>query len=126
MNATMSLKKIDHFSVMLDQIISIITPQHGGTFIDCTFGAGGYSKAILKYPNTKVIALDRDQSVDHFSKALEKQYKDRFKFYTKKLMNDKLNNSNECHHVTAKNRSFFSDARSNLKHYYPSTWWHIY
>ena len=72
----MSLKKIDHFSVMLDQILSIITPQHGGTFIDCTFGAGGYSKAILKYPNTKVIAFDRDQSVKHFSKVLEKQYRD--------------------------------------------------
>jgi len=85
MNATMSLKKIDHFSVMLDQILSIITPQHGGTFIDCTFGAGGYSKAILKYPNTKVIAFDRDQSVKHFSKVLEKQYRDRFKFYTEKF-----------------------------------------
>ena len=54
----MSLKKINHFSVMLDQILSIITPQHGGTFIDCTFGAGGYSEAILKYPNTKVIAFE--------------------------------------------------------------------
>ena len=53
MNATMLLKKIDHFSVMLDQILSIITPQHGGTFIDCTFGGGGYSHAILKYSNTK-------------------------------------------------------------------------
>ena len=42
----MTLKKIDHFSVMLNQILSIITPQHGGTFIDCTFGAGGCSKAI--------------------------------------------------------------------------------
>ena len=81
----MSLKKIDHFSVMLDQILSIITPQHGGTFIDCTFGSGGYSKAILKYPNTKVIAFDRDQSVKHFSKVLEKQYRDRFKFYTEKF-----------------------------------------
>ena len=85
MNATMSLKKINHFSVMLDQILSIITPQHGGTFIDCTFGAGGYSKAILKYPNTRVIAFDRDQSVKHFSKALQRQYKDRFKFYTEKF-----------------------------------------
>ena len=81
----MSLKKIDHFSVMLDQILSIITPQHGGTFIDCTFGAGGYSKAILKYPNTKVIAFDRDKSVKHFSRALEEQYRNRFKFYTEKF-----------------------------------------
>jgi len=85
MNATMSLKKIDHFSVMLDQILSIITPQHGGTFIDCTFGAGGYSKAILKYPNTRVIAFDRDQSVKQFSKVLKRQYRDRFKFYTEKF-----------------------------------------
>ena len=87
MNATMLLKKIDHFSVMLNQILSIITPQHGGTFIDCTFGAGGYSKAILKYPNTKVIAFDRDQSVNYFSKILEEKYKNRFKFYTEKFSN---------------------------------------
>ncbi len=87
MNATMSLEKINHFPVMLDQILSIITPQHGGTFIDCTFGAGGYSKAILKYPNTKIIALDRDLSVNHFSKSLKKKYGDRFKFYSEKFSN---------------------------------------
>ena len=49
-----------HYPVLLNEIISIITPQHGGTFIDCTFGQGGYSKKILKFKNTKVIALDRD------------------------------------------------------------------
>ena len=48
-----------HYPVLLNEIISIITPQHGGTFIDCTFGQGGYSK-ILEYENTRVIALDRD------------------------------------------------------------------
>ena len=85
MNATMSLEKLNHFPVMLDQILSIITPQHGGTFIDCTFGAGGYSKAILKYPNTKVIAFDRDKSVKNFSKTLEHQYENRFKFYSEKF-----------------------------------------
>ena len=49
-----------HYPVLLNEIISIITPQHGGTFIDCTFGQGGYSKKILSYKNTTVIALDRD------------------------------------------------------------------
>ena len=49
-----------HYPVLLNEIISIITPQHGGTFIDCTFGQGGYSKEILKFNNTKVIGLDRD------------------------------------------------------------------
>ena len=62
MNATMSLEKIKHYPVMLNQVLSIISPQHGGTFIDCTFGGGGYSQAILKYPGTKVLAIDRDQS----------------------------------------------------------------
>ena len=81
----MSQEKLNHFPVMLDQILSIITPQHGGTFIDCTFGAGGYSEAILKYPNTKVIAFDRDQSVRSYSQVLEKKYKDRFKFYGEKF-----------------------------------------
>ena len=85
MNATMLLKKIDHFSVMLDQILSITTPQHGGTYVDCTLGAGGYSKAILKYPNTKIIALDRDKSVKDFSKSLDKLHGNRFKFYNKKF-----------------------------------------
>ncbi len=78
---------MDHSSVMIDQYIRILTTQHGGTCIHCTFGAGGYSKAILKYPNTKIIALDRDKSVKNFSITLGKQYKDRFKFYNKKFSN---------------------------------------
>ena len=45
-----------HYPVLLNEIISIITPQHGGTFIDCTFGQGGYSNKILSYKNTQVIA----------------------------------------------------------------------
>ena len=49
-----------HYPVLLTEIISIITPQYGGTFIDCTFGQGGYTKRILKFEKTKVIALDRD------------------------------------------------------------------
>ena len=82
----MSLEKVKHFPVLLEQTLNMITPQHGGTFIDCTFGAGGYSEAILKYPNTKVIAFDRDTSVKEFSEILKKKYgENRFKFYFKKF-----------------------------------------
>ena len=70
MNATMPLDSIQHHPVMLDHILSIITPQHGGTFVDCTFGGGGYTKAILKFPNTKVIALDRDKEVIKYAQKL--------------------------------------------------------
>ena len=56
----MVLDTTKHYPVLLNEIISIITPQHGGTFIDCTFGQGGYTKEILNYKNTRVIGLDRD------------------------------------------------------------------
>ena len=60
MEATIVSDYQKHYPVLLNELISIITPQYGGTFIDCTFGNGGYSKKILEYNNTKVIALDRD------------------------------------------------------------------
>jgi 16S rRNA (cytosine1402-N4)-methyltransferase len=60
MEATIVLEMQKHYPVLLKEIISVFSPQHGGTFIDCTFGQGGYSKKILNYDNTKVIALDRD------------------------------------------------------------------
>ena len=41
-------------------------------YFDCTFGGGGYSKALLEFPNTKVIGIDRDPSVIPFSKELKK------------------------------------------------------
>jgi 16S rRNA (cytosine1402-N4)-methyltransferase len=44
MEATIVSDDVKHYPVLLKEIISVITPQHGGTFIDCTFGQGGYSK----------------------------------------------------------------------------------
>ena len=96
MNATMSSENLEHFPVMLDKILSIITPQHGGTFVDCTFGAGGYSKAILNFENTEVIALDRDQSVNLYAQPLIQKYNKRFKFYNNKFSQiDKISEANK-------------------------------
>ena len=53
MNATINLEK-NHFPVLLNELISIISPLYGGTFIDCTLGQGGYSKEILKTKSNKV------------------------------------------------------------------------
>ena len=87
MNATMSLEKNIHHPVMLNQVLSIISPQHGGTFIDCTFGGGGFSNAILKFPRTKVIAFDRDKITQKKAKILEKKFPDRFNFFQDKFSN---------------------------------------
>ena len=85
MNATMKLEKTKHYPVMLDQVLSIISPHHGGTFIDCTFGGGGYSKAILEFPNTKVVAIDRDNHVQQHANNLVKKFPNRFSFFQNKF-----------------------------------------
>ena len=79
MNATINLEN-KHFPVLLNELISIISPLYGGTFIDCTFGQGGYSKKILENKNNKVLAIDRDKDVYFYAKELEKNYKNRFFF----------------------------------------------
>ena len=84
MIATIISEKTKHYPVLLNEIISIITPQYGGTFIDCTFGQGGYTKKILEFSNTKVIGIDRDIDSKNISKNIEKEYKNRFLFENKK------------------------------------------
>ena len=73
MNAAMPLDQTTHYPVMLKQVLSIISPKQGGIYIDCTFGGGGYSEAILKHLNTKVIALDRDSSTINRAESLKKK-----------------------------------------------------
>ena len=85
MNATIFPEKKKHYPVLLSEVINIITPQNGGTFIDCTFGQGGYSKKILEYPNTKVIAIDRDKNSQHIASDFKKKFEDRFSFHNIKF-----------------------------------------
>ena len=74
-----------HYPVLLSELISIISPQHGGTFIDCTFGQGGYTKKILSFKNTNVIAIDRDLQSQKNADAILKNYQGRFLFKNKKF-----------------------------------------
>ena len=86
-----------HYPVLLSEIISIITPQHGGTFIDCTFGQGGYSSKILSFNKTKVIALDRDIETQKIAEKILYKFNNRFIFKNIKfsqLDNLKLKNEN--------------------------------
>ena len=79
MSATIKLEN-KHFPVLLNELISIISPLYGGTFLDCTFGQGGYSRKILENKNNKIIAIDRDQEVYSYAKELKKKYNNRFQF----------------------------------------------
>ena len=97
MEATTVLDNVKHYPVLLKEIISVITPQRGGTFIDCTLGNGGYTKEILKIKNTKIIGLDRDINTEIIGKKIQEKYPDRFMFKNikfSKLNNLKLKNEN--------------------------------
>ena len=90
MDATIVPEVQKHYPVLLKEIISIISPQYGGTFIDCTFGQGGYSRKILEYKNTKVIALDRDIDSQNKANQIKEIFQDRFIF--KNIKFSQLNN----------------------------------
>ncbi len=97
MCATIIPEKYMHYPVLLNEIVSIISPQYGGTFIDCTFGQGGYSSKILEFSNTKIIALDRDKDTLKKSLDIKKKFENRFIYKNLKfsqLSNLKLKNEN--------------------------------
>ena len=95
MSATIKLEK-KHFPVLLNELISIISPLYGGTFIDCTFGQGGYSKKILENNINEVIAIDRDKDVSIYADELKKKYKNKFDFKNIKFSQiDELNLNKE-------------------------------
>ena len=51
-----------HIPVLGRQAIGMLQPRAGGIYVDATFGAGGYSRAILDTAATRVIGIDRDRS----------------------------------------------------------------
>jgi 16S rRNA (cytosine1402-N4)-methyltransferase len=68
-----------HIPVMLAEVLAALAPEPGARIIDGTFGAGGYSRAILD-AGADVIALDRDPTVRPAADALAASHGERFTF----------------------------------------------
>ena len=66
-----------HIPVLLDEVISALSPQDGGLYIDGTFGAGGYTTAILEAADTRVLAIDRDPRALKIGAELAEKYSER-------------------------------------------------
>src|SRR5579862_2620165 len=58
-----------HVPVLLDEVVDTLQPHAGKTLVDGTFGAGGYSRALLK-AGSSVIAFDRDPTARRFAEGL--------------------------------------------------------
>lgn len=51
-----------HISVLGREVLAWLEPREAGIYLDATFGAGGYSQAILATPKARVIGIDRDRT----------------------------------------------------------------
>ena len=85
MNNQLTSLESSHFPVMLSEVLKISSLSSNKKFIDCTFGGGGYSREILKFPNTTIQAIDRDKKALIIAEELEKKFPQRFKFYQAKF-----------------------------------------
>ena len=68
-----------HIPVLLNSVLDALGDISSKTVVDCTFGAGGYSRAFLE-AGANVIAFDRDSNVLSDANAMVAEFGDRFRF----------------------------------------------
>src|SRR4051794_1840394 len=61
-SAGMTSPAVRHVPVLGREAVEMLAPRDGGVYVDATFGAGGYSRALLAAADTRVIGIDRDRS----------------------------------------------------------------
>jgi len=70
-----------HRPVLLCEVLTSLDPKDGQVIVDGTFGAGGYTRAILDAADVSVIGFDRDPSAQIAAESVRAAYADRFQFH---------------------------------------------
>jgi 16S rRNA (cytosine1402-N4)-methyltransferase len=68
-----------HVPVLLAEVVDALQPRDGGRYVDGTFGAGGYTTAMLDRADCRVIAIDRDPDAIAAGQALAERYAPRLR-----------------------------------------------
>ncbi len=63
-----------HIPVLLAEVVGGLAPKAGAIFVDGTFGAGGYSRALLDAADCRVFGIDRDPQAVARGEELAKSY----------------------------------------------------
>jgi 16S rRNA (cytosine1402-N4)-methyltransferase len=63
-----------HYPVLMNEVVHALAPKDGGCYVDATFGAGGYTQALLQAAECTVWAIDRDPDVRQHSDVLEQSF----------------------------------------------------
>ncbi len=69
-----------HTPVLLSAVLRALGPKDGERYIDCTFGAGGYARAILQSSDCRLLGLDRDPRAVELAGSLTADFPERFHF----------------------------------------------
>ncbi len=70
-----------HLPVLCREVVELLAPGPGARLLDCTFGGGGHTRALLESaPDVCVLALDRDPSAAPRAAALREAFGERFAF----------------------------------------------
>ncbi|TAJ24856.1 MAG: 16S rRNA (cytosine(1402)-N(4))-methyltransferase RsmH [Reyranella sp.] len=68
-----------HVPVMAREVVDALRPRDGGRYLDGTFGAGGYTTAMLERADCRVFAIDRDPDAIAAGKVLAERYTPRLR-----------------------------------------------
>jgi 16S rRNA (cytosine1402-N4)-methyltransferase len=71
------LSEPQHVPVLVDEVLALLQPERGGTFVDCTVGLAGHSRRLLERGATRLIAIDRDQDALALARAALGEFGDR-------------------------------------------------
>jgi 16S rRNA (cytosine1402-N4)-methyltransferase len=77
-DASTTAAALAHAPVLLPEAVAALAPRDDGIYVDGTFGAGGYSRALLSAARCRVIGIDRDPRAVAGGEALAREHPGRF------------------------------------------------